>query len=423
MNSQVTLGYKLTEVGVIPEDWTVRPLRELTTEVGDGIHSTPIYSRNGEYFFINGNNLQDGRVFISDETKSVSYSEFKKHRKNLGDNSILMSINGTIGNLGLFSGEPIILGKSAAYLNLKNELSRLFVYYALQSDCVKTQFSDGLTGTTIKNLGLGTIRDTGIPLPGNLIEQCGIATALSDMDALISGLDKLIAKKREIKQATMQQLLTGQKRLPGFSGEWDYILVSSVTSGYFSGPSPTCLERNIYGSNEWGVLKTTAATKEYGWDWKKHKTLPEAYWGSNNIELQAGDVIVTKAGPRHRVGVAVSIDYTPRRLIPSGKMITLRPNRDRVVPLMLAAAISAKDAQIYLDQRSTGMAESQVNFENSDLLSTPIRIPSIIEQEAIACVLSDMDAELTVLEARRDKARQLKQGMMQELLTGRIRLP
>jgi type I restriction enzyme, S subunit len=103
-------------------------------------------------------------------------------------------------------------------------------------------------------------------------------------------------------------------------------------------------------------------------------------------------------------------------------MIGLRPRSDKVVPLMLASAISGQDAQLYLDQRTTGMAESQVNFENTALLEAPIRLPRLEEQTAIAEELSDMDAELAALEARRDKTRPVKQAMMQELLTGRTRL-
>ncbi len=103
-------------------------------------------------------------------------------------------------------------------------------------------------------------------------------------------------------------------------------------------------------------------------------------------------------------------------------MIGLRPNPQRAVPLMLTAAIAAGEAQTYLNQRTTGMAESQVNFENDALLDTQIRLPKLDEQAAIAVVLSDMDAEIVELEQELAKARDIKQGMMQELLTGRIRL-
>src|SRR5208337_318140 len=115
-------GYKQTEIGVIPVDWELTTLSTLTSEIGDGIHTTPNYSTNGGYFFINGNNIRDGRIVITKDTKAVGHSEFKKHRKNLGDRTILLSINGTIGNLGLYAGEPVILGKSAAYLNIKGEV-------------------------------------------------------------------------------------------------------------------------------------------------------------------------------------------------------------------------------------------------------------------------------------------------------------
>jgi hypothetical protein len=150
---------------------------------------------------------------------------------------------------------------------------------------------------------------------------------LSDVDALLGGLDRLIGKKRDLKQAAMQQLLTGQSRLPGFPGEWEEGFVQDVILGYFCGPSPTCEERNIDDDIEWGVLKTTAVTKENGWNWKAHKVLPKAFWNKPNLELKKGTVVVTKAGPRHRVDVpelhghAVSSRYglargAPRRRLP-----------------------------------------------------------------------------------------------------------
>ena len=214
-------GYKCSELGVIPEDWYAVPLGNVTSGIGDGIHATPIYCSTGNYHFINGNNLADGGIIVTEETKTVDHSEFMKHRKDLNDRSILMSINGTIGNLGLFKGEAVVLGKSAAYLNVKDSVSKLFVYHSLQTESVKRQFSYGLTGTTIRNLGLYTIKKTTIPLPPTLAEQEAIALALSDADALIESLEQLLTKKRQIKTGVMQELLTGKKRLPGFSGDWD----------------------------------------------------------------------------------------------------------------------------------------------------------------------------------------------------------
>ena len=205
-------GDRQTEVGVIPEDWDVSLLSELTSELGDGIHATPIYS-NGEYYFVNGNNLFNGRITISLDTRKVGILEFRKYRKNLSNRSILMSINGTIGNLAYYRDEPIILGKSAAYLNIKKEFSKRFIYFSLQTESVEQFFRDGLTGTTIRNLGLVTIRNTPISIPRQYEEQRAIATVLSDIDAEIAALETRLAKTRSIKQGMMQQLLTGKVRL------------------------------------------------------------------------------------------------------------------------------------------------------------------------------------------------------------------
>ena len=127
---EVKPGYKQTEVGIIPEDWHTIPLGTVTSDIGDGIHATPVYSSNGDYYFINGNNLHNGQIVVREETKTVDHSEFRKYRKDLGGRSILMSINGTIGNLGLVTNEAVVLGKSAAYLNVKESVSKQFVYYS-----------------------------------------------------------------------------------------------------------------------------------------------------------------------------------------------------------------------------------------------------------------------------------------------------
>ena len=119
---QESIGLKLTEIGLVPEDWPLSTFGSICSAIGDGIHSTPIFNSNGEYYFVNGNNLVDGRVNLSDDTKKADNVEFNKHQKPLGDRTILISINGTIGNIAIYRSEKIILGKSAAYLNIKNKI-------------------------------------------------------------------------------------------------------------------------------------------------------------------------------------------------------------------------------------------------------------------------------------------------------------
>jgi type I restriction enzyme S subunit len=193
-------------------EWEVKKLRDISIEIGDGIHATPKYVNNSNYFFVNGNNLVDGKISISEDTKCVSREEYNLLKKKLGSKSILMSINGTIGNLAFFNNEKIVLGKSAAYINLKEDCEKTFIYYILQHSSVKNFYDNELTGTTIRNLSLKTIKETPIISPSKT-EQTAIAQILSDMDNDIQTLETERNKTQAIKQGMMQELLTGKTRL------------------------------------------------------------------------------------------------------------------------------------------------------------------------------------------------------------------
>lgn len=133
------------------EEWEMEALSHLCSKISDGIHATPEYSDTGVYFFINGNNLMDGRVRIDDNTKRVSDAEYLKHMRELGSNTLLLSINGTIGNLAYYRNERVVLGKSACYLNVLPVTHIDFLYYTLQHSRIQSYFKAELTGTTIKN--------------------------------------------------------------------------------------------------------------------------------------------------------------------------------------------------------------------------------------------------------------------------------
>lgn len=193
-------------------EWEVKKLENITTEIGDGLHSTPQYVQSSDFFFVNGNNFVDNSIKITDNTMCVSENEYNRHKKKLNQQTILLSINGTIGNIAFFNDEKVVLGKSAAYINVNNSTNRTFIFYLLQSSIIKNYFDDELTGTTIRNLSLKTIRNTPIlfPLPP---EQQAIATILSDMDTEIEALEQKRDKYRALKQGMMQELLTGKTRL------------------------------------------------------------------------------------------------------------------------------------------------------------------------------------------------------------------
>lgn len=204
--------FKDSPVGKIPKGWEVVTLSSLTTKIGDGIHSTPKYIDKSAFPFINGNNLKEGKVVIGANTKHVSYDEFLKHSKNLSDSTILMSINGTIGNLAYYQNEPVVLGKSAAFISVKNDISKEFIYYALGSDTVKEFYGLELTGSTIRNLSLKAIRSTPIALPTKK-EQDKIANVLISLDTKLEQLKEQVSQKNLLKKALMQDLLTGKVRV------------------------------------------------------------------------------------------------------------------------------------------------------------------------------------------------------------------
>ena len=156
---KVREGYKMSELGEIPEEWSIVKLSDLSQKIGDGLHGTPKYVENSDYYFINGNNLVCGKVELYEDTKMVSEEDYIKNNKDLNENSLLISLNGTIGNVAYYNNEKIMLGKSSGYINLKGNINKKYIYYVLKTNTVLEYFNKELTGTTIKNLSLSTLRN------------------------------------------------------------------------------------------------------------------------------------------------------------------------------------------------------------------------------------------------------------------------
>jgi type I restriction enzyme S subunit len=144
--------------------WEFKKLASVCDRIGDGLHGTPLYVPDGKYFFINGNNLKGGLITINENTKTVGQSEFDAHRVALSEATLLLSINGTIGEMALYAGEPVVLGKSAAYINCR-DIDRLFCFYYFQLRGVQNAFYNIAHGSTIKNLGLDALKNFMVPVP------------------------------------------------------------------------------------------------------------------------------------------------------------------------------------------------------------------------------------------------------------------
>lgn len=184
--------------------WEQRKLGELTISIGDGLHGTPKYDENGSYYFINGNNLVDSKVSVTEETKKVAFEALSNDDRRLDSTSILMSINGTIGTLARYNNENIMLGKSVAYITPKN-INRDFLFYQLQGDVIQSYFYKNLTGTTIKNLGLGTIKNA-IVMSTLSEEEFKIGQLFYKLDQYITLHQRKLDHLQLQKKALLQQM-------------------------------------------------------------------------------------------------------------------------------------------------------------------------------------------------------------------------
>lgn len=195
--------------------WESHKLEDLTTKIGDGLHGTPEYIDNSDVYFINGNNLIDGKIVINENSKKVSVETLKKNDKGLDENSILISINGTIGSISRYSNEKIMLGKSVGYFNFKQ--SKEFYFHILQSNKIQDYFISELTGSTIKNLSLKTLRETTIYQPSTE-EQTKIANFLSAVDEKINLLKDKKSLLEEYKKGIMQKIFNQEIRFKDDNG-------------------------------------------------------------------------------------------------------------------------------------------------------------------------------------------------------------
>lgn len=205
------LGYskmKSTNFGYIPDTWELEMLDNLCIKIGDGIHKAPNYVNNSKYYFINGNNLIGNKIVPNERTKFVSRTEFEKYTKKLELGSILMSINGTIGNLAFYRGEEVVLGKSVAFITVdKKVLDPLYLYYLLQTNKIRKFYNRELTGSTISNLSLKTIRATPVPYPSIEIQK-KISIKVQNIFRVQDKLEENTATYKTLQNSLMKEIIS-----------------------------------------------------------------------------------------------------------------------------------------------------------------------------------------------------------------------
>ncbi|AWI10006.1 restriction endonuclease subunit S [Ereboglobus luteus] len=409
---EVKPDYKQTEVGVIPEDWEVKPLGEIG---GVRMCKRVLKHQTREYgdvpFFKIGTFGGDADAFISQSL----FDEFKRKYSFPKKGDILISAAGTIGRTVIYDGSPAYFQDSNIVWIDNDESKATNAYLWHRYQVTKWSFSHGGTVARLYNDNLKT--KILIPVPA-LPEQRAIAEALSDVDGLLHGLNQLIAKKRDFKQAAMQQLLTGQTRLPGFHGEWNRLnMADDSTLKARIGWQGLTTAEYLKTGDYFLVTGTDFSDGHIAWSSCCHVTA-ERYTQDRNIQLRPNDILLTKDGTIGKVAFVESLSK-PATL--NSGVFVIRPKDEAYNPRFFYYVLTSRIFEEFLTKLQAGSTIS--HLYQKDFVSFSFLAPSSLpEQTAIATVLTDMDAELAALEQRREKTRALKQAMMQELLTGRIRL-
>lgn len=214
INAKELFQSKLNEIFSQKGDgWEEKTFQELSSRIGDGLHGTPNYDDSGEYFFINGNNLNDGEIEIKVDTKRVNEEEYNKHLRPLTSNTVLVSINGTLGKVAFYNNEPVILGKSACYINFDERIEKQYIKFLIQSPLFFKNMANESTGATIKNFSLKSMRNYKLLLPPKG-EQVKIVKMLQSLDAeikkLIEKQTKRLMNTDDLKKSILQKAFAGE---------------------------------------------------------------------------------------------------------------------------------------------------------------------------------------------------------------------
>lgn len=426
---EVKSGYKLTEMGMLPEDWSIQQLGELKPFVTSGSRGWAAHYVERGDLFIRITNLTRESIYLDlKDCRFVRLQEGDSEgaRTQVKENDVLISITADIGIIGYVDARV----PTPAYVNQHIALLRFdpakangkFVGYFLASKESQKAFRSTTDTGAKAGMSLGGVQKIRAALPPTTDEQYAVATALSDMDALLEGLDRLIAKKRAIKQATMQQLLTGQTRLPGFSGEWEMKRLGDHLTFLKNGVN----SRAELSSNEgirylhYGDIHGSARVLLNSIN-VEMPCLPRVK-ASRLDRLRSGDLVFADASEDlNGIGKSVEIQNVEDIEIVSGlHTIAVRFDKSVLADGFKAYMQFIPALRAHLCKLAAGTKVYATN--RAHISSVELSLSSIAEQQAIVTLLSDMDAEITALETRRTKTRALKQAMMQELLTGRTRL-
>ncbi len=426
---EVKQGYKQSEIGVIPEDWAVSPISALAEKIMVGIASaaTHAYRDRGIVMFRN-QNLKPGCIDDSDILYIAADYEIAFRNKRLKSGDILIARTGYPGTAAVV---PPQYGGAQSFTTLivrpsRDLIDSTYLCFFINSESGQRYFEQNQAGGPQKNVNAGSLRFLPVPVPPTKAEQGAIAQALSDADALIRSLEQLLAKKLDIKQGAVQELLTGMKRLPGFAANKDY---KQTEAGVIP--------------EDWDV-QTLGSIASIASGGTPSRRMPE-YWNGDIPWVTTTEIAFNTIRETEQSISILGLKNSAARLLAPGTLLLALygqgKTRGKVAILGIQATTNQACASIVLSPgvslsfifyflssqyraiRGMSNSGSQENLSGQIVKSIVVSLPSTkAEQDAIAAGLSELDAEIATLEERLAKVRLVKKGMMHELLTGRIRV-
>ncbi len=406
---------KFIETGYIIQDWDDDIISNFASTSSGGTPSRSIASYyEGNIKWLTTSELRDN--LIDDSIEYISEAALKNSSaKIFPQDTVLMAMYGaTIGRLGILTTESATNQACCAMMCNPKKCDYKYLFYSLQG--MRDYIISLGSGAGQPNISQNIVKNLRVALP-DLEEQKTIATALSDIDELIDNLEKLIEKKKNIKQGAMQELLTGKKRLPGFTNNWEEAFLNDISSSMTDGPFGSDLKTEHYTSEHEVRLIQLSNIGEDGWN--NDNTKYTTYEHANELsrcKVKPGDIVIAKMMPAGRTIICPDIE---KDYILASDVVKFVPNEK----VNSKYFVYATKSEFFLEQVAENtQGSTRARTSISKLRKISIMLPDIEEQQAIANLLGDMDNEINMLCRKLAKTKLLKQGMMQKLLTGEIRL-
>ena len=381
---------------------TVAKLDDLCEKIGDGLHGTPIYSQTGNYF-INGNNLENGKIIVSSDTPKVNDSVFEKNNKELNDSTILMSINGTIGKVAYYNNEKVMLGKSVAYFKVNYKCIKEYCYQLIQTANVQCQFQKGLTGSTIKNLGLNTIKNTNVKVPC-LPEQQKIAEFLSTIDTVIAKQKETVSAWEKRKKGVMQKLFSQEVRFKADDGskfpDWEEKKLGDICKT-FSGGTPKSGKTRYYENGTISFIRSG----EIHDDKTELRITKDGLNESSAKMVDIGDILYALYG-----ATSGEVDISKIKGAINQAILCIRPLNDFHRKFIVEILRHNKETIL-----RTYLQGGQGNLSSQIIQSLVFDFPCLAEQQKIADCLSSLDEVIEKQKATLAAWEELKIGLLQQM--------